>query len=321
MAESDAPLGLSPRADFAAWSAALASAARLRKPDDETAFAACCDAVTGHEEAGPCVEALVGAVSAREDHGLYEALFNALWRFPPAALGEHLARLLPGWLKRVRAMQHQVIRFLGPLFGFGAAARPAFLTTLAALPEAERAAVARAFERWSRERPDFATLAEALRGGKPRRARPQAPLPAPPDSWPAPWKQALETLRRGENATGIWYHGTTDEADAVLALLTEPLGDGLRHLEALTNPLYTSYAKQHWNYFVARVAALPPEAQARVLAQLKKGSGRGPRRDRGAILQAALEAAAAPAAPPVPVEETPVATPTRAPASAKEFVP
>ncbi len=318
---------ISPREDFGSWVKALHASSKFRQPEDETTFLTCCDAVTGHEDAGPCIEALVGAVSAREDHGLYEALHNALWRFPRADLGEHLALLLPAWLKRVRTMQHQIIRFLGPLFGYGSEALASFVKGLEALPDGERAAVQRAFQRWSLDIPDFATLAEALRKGPPRRVRPQAPLPAPPDSWPSEWKEALETLRRGESAISIWQSGTKAETDAVIALLTQPLGEGVRHLEVLTNPLYISYAKKHWAYFVKRVAALSPEEQALVLAQLKKGSGRAPRgRDRGSILKAALEgpeAHEAERSEPTEVKATTVAPAAtgRVPASANEFVP
>ncbi len=278
-----------PPLEFTTWSAALDASAALRTPDDAARFCACCDAVTGAEDPVPALEALVAAVLKEDDHGVYEALHNALWRFPPEILGATLGRLLPGWYRRMRRAPFQVERFLGVLLGVGAAARPAFIEALRALPATERAAVRRAFERWALEAPDVEGLVEPLRD-KPKKPARAPALPDPPAEWPAEWKAHLAALRAGESVTGVWSSGSLEEMEIVAALLTQPVGKDYRHLDTLSYPLYGSFAKKHWRAFVAKVASFDSEAREMVIAQLTKASGRNVKRfDRGAILREALE--------------------------------
>ena len=294
-----------PGEDLDGWRARLSGAARLETPEEDARFFACCDAVTGQEDP-VVIDALVDAVRVADDHGVYEAVHNALWRFPPEVLGARLGALLPAWYRRMRRHPYQVDRFLGPVLGVGEAARPALIAAVRALPAAERAAVARAWGRWAVEQVEAEALVDALRD-RPAR-RPKAPaLPEPPAAWPDAWKAWLATLRAGENPM-LWQTGSREEMEAVAALLAEPLGAGWRHVEALTNPLYIAFAKALWPEFVARVASFPADARAQVLAQLKQATGRrGAQHDRARILDEAMAAkdAPAPEAPAPVVWEAP----------------
>ncbi|MFM2246688.1 MAG: hypothetical protein RL071_2762, partial [Pseudomonadota bacterium] len=183
-----------------------------------------------------------------------------------------------------------------------AAALPALRAALEAHPAADRAAVGRAAARLVAELPEAAPLATALGAPAPRAPR-AAPLPPAPVGWPAAWVARLDAVRAGALPTDLWVTGAEDELDGVIALLTQPLGAGERHLEAMTNPLYIAFARKHWPLYLARVAALGPDEKDALMANLRKASRRkGPQHDRAALLQQGLDGAMplAPGTPPPP---------------------
>ena len=73
--------------------------------------------VTGQEPQG-VFQAIIDSIRVPEDLGAYEAVHNALWRFPPASFAEYMIAALPIFIVRM-APHDQVARFLCPLLGHG----------------------------------------------------------------------------------------------------------------------------------------------------------------------------------------------------------
>lgn len=253
----------------AAWIAALDRAASLSRPDDHALFCALVSQVTG-KEGDEVFDALIAAIRVRDDLGSYEAVHNAIWRFPSDWLGRALASRLPGLSRRMQR-HDQVERFLCPLLGVGARARASFVIAARALPAKDLSTVRAALKRWSddSDAEDFGgwgTLFVELGG----RVAAEDPTPPPPEHWPRDWKAALNNLRGHGGRASFWKTGKPEELDKIVALMSQPLGKGWRELDALTNPLFVSFAKRHWALFVRKVAKLPVAQRACLLEQLAR---------------------------------------------------
>lgn len=254
--------------NITAWKARLKRTARLASGRDFEEFAAAVAEVRGNEP-DDVIDALLEAVRAPEDHGAYEGLHDALWRFPEARLATALARRLPALIRRMNK-HDQVLRFVSPLFGEGVGrdALPPFLAAARALPSKDRATLRRAVSGWAKEHQEIESVVGALAGKKMEREVEDAP-PPPPATWPKEWRGALAKLRSGMHAV-TWKTSTVKELPRIVALLTQPLGRGWREAEALTNPLYISFAKKLWPDFVDAVRALDDDDRKTLLSQLAR---------------------------------------------------
>ena len=87
------------------------------------------DMVNG-KEAQEVFQALVDSICVSEDYGAYEAVHNAIWKFPPGNFAEYFVPALPKLIRRM-AKHDQVARFLCPLTGHGRRKYlPAFVSAL-----------------------------------------------------------------------------------------------------------------------------------------------------------------------------------------------
>jgi hypothetical protein len=83
-------------------------------------------------------QALIDSVRVPEDYGAYEAVHNAIWKFPPDTFAEYFVAALPKFIRRM-AKYDQVARFLYPLTGPGRRKYlPAFVSALGSAPPADR---------------------------------------------------------------------------------------------------------------------------------------------------------------------------------------
>lgn len=87
------------------------------------------DMVNG-KESQAVFQALVDSIRMPEDYGAYEAVHDALWKFPPESFAKYFVSSLPKLIKRM-AKHDQVARFLCPLNGHGRRKYlPAFVAAL-----------------------------------------------------------------------------------------------------------------------------------------------------------------------------------------------
>jgi hypothetical protein len=245
------------------WAAALEQVCALADAGACTRFAELMDAVKG-TESPRCAEFILGAVRLAHDNGVYESAYNALWRFPHEEIGTWLAGVLPAFQRRM-GRTGQVERFLIPL-SLSGPAQEGFVRASAGWLPVERRTIIAAMREWCRTTPEWEPLLMKV-GGSP----PAAPAPHDiPVEWPAKYRTFLARVRGGRTKLVEAWNGRSlrGQLDLVVALLTVEHGKTWRDVDALTNPLFTSFAKRLYPEFVEKVRMLPEKARATLLASL-----------------------------------------------------
>lgn len=136
---------------IADWCKELRRNSRLVQDDDDTTppeeaerrinrYGQLVDMVNG-KETQEVFQALVDSIRVPEDYGAYEAVHNALWKFPPQKFADFFVAALPKLIRRM-AKHDQVARFLCPLNGHGRRKYlPGFVAALDNAAPADRKAV------------------------------------------------------------------------------------------------------------------------------------------------------------------------------------
>lgn len=255
------------RPPSAEWKRALLAAAPLRTDAAVTAYSKLVAMVRGREGRA-AFDALVASVRAPDDHGVYEGTHNAIWRFPPEQLGTWMADVLVAFQKRM-GRHDQVHRFYGSLTTRKKAGA-AFVAAVKKKPAAARRAIVAILRRWSIDEEDWEPVLAAL--GAPV-AAPSAGG-EPPASWPRPWRALHAEVRAGKKSLGdAWgYHGKPEAIPRVIAFMTIDPGPRWREIDALSNPVFISFAKKHYPAFVKQVRALPADEKTRLIAHLGRAA-------------------------------------------------
>jgi hypothetical protein len=181
-----------------------------------------------------------------------------------------MAAALPAFQRRM-GRHDQVHRFYGPIPS-RKKVRAGFVRGVGALGAAERRGVLALLRRWSVEADEWEGVLAEL--GAP--VTPPAKVGAAPASWPRAWRTLLAQVHAGKrNLVAAWgYHGKVDALPRVVAFMTVDHGALWREVDALTNPLFFSFARPHYPLFVKMVRALPAADRARLLANLGRAAPR-----------------------------------------------
>ena len=85
------------KSDFETWSAKLSEAQGLREDVHFKCFDELTGAITGEEDVA-FLRRLIDSICVEDDFGVYEGLYNAMWRFPGEVTAIELALALPKWV-------------------------------------------------------------------------------------------------------------------------------------------------------------------------------------------------------------------------------
>ena len=252
----------------------------LKQDDDYEKFDRLIKSVTG-TEGTEWLDCLLDAICVEEDYGVYELLWNAIWRFPRDVAAKRLAECLPALQRRMSHEPSQVWRFYIPV------------------PQNEQSTSAflDAALKWNKE--DLKTGLDTLKawcelsgsdeqawtpiyqklGGTLPKAVPVDPVPDSYD-WPPALKERLEKWRAlppDKNSERVFWFGGhethMEEWKADLPRIVEALalrhGAKWRDTTVWINPL-RFFAKNLDPDFIVALAKAQEDVRNRALANIKK---------------------------------------------------
>ena len=134
------------------------------------------------------IEKLVDAVKLKDDFGLYESLYNAIWMFPKNIVGQVLAKKLPELQKRM-GKHDQVFRFYLPIPNNNNALN-SFIKEANQWTTSEKRTAISAIKKWIIDVENWEPILEKL--GKPITKSKEDPIP---EEWNENWKIKLQNGR------------------------------------------------------------------------------------------------------------------------------
>jgi hypothetical protein len=257
-------------ADFNTWKTQLEAVWHLKSESDDVVFYALMDGING-KEALCYFDALIETVRLKEDNGVYESLWNAIWAFPAATVGEQLAKHLPDFQKRM-GKYDQVSRFYLPILN-RKSAQKSFLKQSDMWNAAEKKTAINALKDWAVEDAAWESILAQL--GTETKTLGEDAIPA---EWPEAWQTRLAKARKSKdeyNISGLFWNGSKkrwlEDLDFLIEILAMNHGKNWRQIDAMTNPLFVSFAKTTvYPEFLNRFKLLPQPKQDKILANIKK---------------------------------------------------
>lgn len=257
------------KTNFENWNTELEKVWNLKTEEDCVKFSDLMYSLNGDEDE-TYLNKLIDTVRLKEDFGLYESLYNAIWAFPPELVGQILAKRLPEFQKRM-GKSDQVFRFYIPipnnedtLNGFIEEAKN-WTTT-------EKRTSLSAIKNWFVEDEEWETVLKKL--GK-TISKPKED--AIPEYWEENWKRRFEDGRKkgGEySISGIfWKKGKKEwleDLDFLMEVLALNLGKDWRQIDTMTNALWFFAKTTVYPIFVQKLKELSIEKQSKILDNIKK---------------------------------------------------
>lgn len=257
------------KTNFENWSIELEKVWDLENEAACVMFSQLMYSLTGNEEVR-FLNKLIDAVRLKDDYGLYESLYNAVWVFPPNLIGETLAQRLPEFQKRMGKFD-QVSRFYIAI-PINEVVQNAFLEEAKNWTIAEKRTSLSALNNWYIEDENWSFVLDKL--GKPSVNTKADPIP---DHWDDNWKKRFETGRKKGGAFSIsdifWKKGKKvwlEDLDFLIETLGLNLGKDWRQIDTMTNPLWFFAKTTVYPLFVEKLKKLPCEKQVKVLDNIKK---------------------------------------------------
>lgn len=255
--------------NFENWSIALEKVWNLETEENCKKFGDLMYALNGDEDVS-YLNKLIDTVRLKDDFGLYESLYNAIWVFHPILVAQVLAKRLPEFQKRMGKFD-QVSRFYIPI--------PNNETILTAFVEeaknwtaTEKRTSVSALKNWLSEDENWEKVLEKL--GKSIATSEEDPIPA---YWEETWKKRFEDGRKkGEefSVSGIfWKKGKKEwieDLDFLMEVLALNLGKDWRQVDTMTNPLWFFAKTTVYPIFIQKLKRLPIEKQTKILDNIKK---------------------------------------------------
>lgn len=255
--------------DFENWNTELEKVWSLKTEEDCVKFSDLMYSLKGNEGVS-YLNKLIDAVRLKEDFGLYESLYNAIWAFPPKFVGQVLAKRLPEFHKRMGKFD-QVFRFYISIPNDEDALN-AFLEEAKNWTITEKRTSLSALKNWLVEDENWETVLEKL--GKPITKTKEDAIP---EYWEEIWKKRFEKGRKkgGEySISGIfWKKGKKEwieDLDFLMEVLALNLGKDWRQIDTMTNPLWFFAKTTVYPIFVQKLRESSIEKQTRILDNIKK---------------------------------------------------
>lgn len=255
--------------DFENWSIELEKVWNLKTEEDCIKFSELMYSLNGDEDVN-YLHKLIDAIKLKDDFGLYESLYNAIWTFPAKLVGQTLAKRLPEFQKRM-GKYDQVFRFYIPISN-SAEILNAFLEEAKQWTTSERRTSLSALKKWSIEDGEWEKILEKL--GKPVSKIKEDPIP---EYWDESWKSRLEEARKKDDEYSIsslfWKKGKKEwleDLDFLLEVLALNQGKNWRQIDTMTNALWFFAKTTVYPIFVEKLKQLPNEKQTKILDNIKR---------------------------------------------------
>jgi len=257
------------KTNFENWNTELEKVWNLKTEEDCVRFSDLMYSLNGDEDVS-YLNKLIDTVRLKEDFGLYESLYNAIWRFPPKLVGQILAKRLPEFQKRMGKFD-QVFRFYIPITN-NEDALNGFLEETKNWTTSEKRTSLSALKIWLIDDEDWEAVLEKF--GKPI-TKPKED--AIPEYWEENWKKRFEDGRKkgGEySISGIfWKKGKKEwleDLDFLMEVLALNLGKDWRQIDTMTNALWFFAKTTVYPIFVQKLKELSIEKQTKILDNIKK---------------------------------------------------
>ena len=259
--------------NFQEWTRKLEKVWDLKSQEDCSNFSDLMYSLNGTENI-EFAEKIIDTVRLKNDEGLYEALYNALWTFPKPDIGKLLARRLPDFQKRM-GKYGQVQRFY-LLILTNTEAQKAFIDEAKKWTVSERRTAISAIKKWTIEIEDWESVLTQL--GNPLKKTTEDPIP---NEWNENWKKRLEKGRKsgGEYCISglVWNGGKKqwiEDLDFIIELLAINHGKHWRQVDDITNPIWGFANKILYAEFLNRIKALPNIKKQKIFDHIKKVSNK-----------------------------------------------
>jgi hypothetical protein len=257
--------------NFENWSIKLEKVWDLKTEQDCVKFSDLMYSLNGNEDTS-YLNKLIDAIRLKDDSGVYESLYNAIWVFPPKLVGQILAKKLPEFQKRMGKFD-QVFRFY-ILIPTTEDALNAFLEVAKHWTIAERRTSLSALKNWFIEDEDWGSVLGKL--GMPIAKTKEDPIP---EYWDENWRKRFEEGRKkgGEySISGIfWKKGKKqwlEDLDFLMEVLALNLGKDWRQIDTMTNALWFFAKTTVYPIFIEKLKKLPSEKQTKILDNIKRGN-------------------------------------------------
>lgn len=251
------------------WSIELEKVWNLKTQEACVKFHDLMDSLKGNENV-LFLNKLIDAVKLKNDFGLYESLYNAIWIFPPPLVAQTLAKRLPEFEKRMGKFD-QVFRFYLPV-PKEAEVLDIFIEEAKKWTRDERKTALSAIKNWSVEDEEWEIVLEKL--GAPVAKTQEDPIP---EYWEENWKKRFENGRKkgGEySISGIfWKKGKKEwleDLDFLMEVLALNLGKDWRQIDTMTNALWFFAKTTVYPTFINKLKELPSEKQTKILENIQR---------------------------------------------------
>lgn len=181
--------------NFENWCIILEKVWDLKTQEDCVKFSGLMYSLKGNEGT-TYLEKLIDSVRLKEDYGVYEGLYNAIWVFPSKIVGQVLSMRLPEFQKRM-GKHDQVFRFYIPI-PTNEEALNSFIAQAKKWTTSEKRTTLSVLKKWSIEDDDWEKVLEKL--GKPISKITEDPIP---EYWNESWKTRLEGARKKNDEYSI----------------------------------------------------------------------------------------------------------------------
>ena len=256
-------------ANFDNWSVDLEKVWDLKTEDDCKKFSDLIYSLHGDEGISYLYK-LIDSVKLKEDFGLYESIYNAIWAFPPKVVAQTLAKRLPAFQKRM-GKYDQVFRFYLPISTNESLSNP-FIEEAKQWTASEKRTAFAAIKNWSVEDEKWEDILAQL--GKPVSKSKEDPIP---EYWDETWKTRLEEIREKEGEFSFnglfWKKGKKvwlEDLDFLLEVLSLNHGKNWRQIDNITNPLWFYAKTTVYPTFLKKLKELPIEKQTKILENIKR---------------------------------------------------
>ena len=256
-------------ANFKNWSAALENVWDLKTDDDCKKFSDLMYSLHGDEDISYLYK-LIESVKLKEDFGLYESIYYAIWAFPPNIVAKTLAKRLPTFQKRM-GKHDQVFRFYLPI-STNDDLLDSFIEEAKQWTAIEKKTSLAAIKKWSVEDEKWEDILAKL--GKPVSKSKEDSIP---EYWNESWKTRLEEVRKKEGEFSFnglfWKKGKKawlEDLDFLFEVLTLNHGKHWRQVDNMTNPLWFYAKTTVYPTFIKKLKQLPIEKQSKILENIKR---------------------------------------------------
>ncbi len=255
--------------NFENWGIELEKVWDLKTAEDCVKFSELMYSLNGEEDRN-YLHKLIDTIRLKDDSGVYESLYNAIWVFPPKLVGEILAQRLSELQKRMGKFD-QVFRFYIPIPTTEVALH-AFLEAAKQWTIAERRTAISALKKWFIADEAWGSILEKL--GKPIAKTKESAIP---EYWDENWrKRFVEGREKGGefSVSGIfWKKGKKvwlEDLDFLIEVLALNLGKDWRQIDTMTNPFWFYANKTVYPTFIEKLKELPCEKQTEILDNIKR---------------------------------------------------